>query len=225
LPIKDNKVFICCGLRCYKSVIKHIAGAKQNNTSNDGKSWLSWSNDGPQTGVNSLQILLDWITTAGNYSRFTGGVGGETKLTVAGEIRNKIQSAGIVANRTPESIITKIYELVNSYKQAHHIKSQTGESMENVYAACKYFDALDPILGSRPSVQPRVTNKTIEAGKSLEDDSTVESSGLLSNGITKVELTSSVIKKRASVATTCKDVAEKVSIIFILCDYYLIGNN
>jgi hypothetical protein len=79
LPIKDNKVFICCGLRCYKSVIKHIAGAKQNNTSNDGKSWLSWLNDGPQTGVNSLQILLDWITTVGNYSRFTGGVGGETK--------------------------------------------------------------------------------------------------------------------------------------------------
>jgi hypothetical protein len=84
LPIKDNKVFICCGLRCYKSVIKHIAGVKQSNTSNDGKSWLSWSNDGPQTGINSLQILLDWITMAGNYSRFTGGIGRETKLTVAG---------------------------------------------------------------------------------------------------------------------------------------------
>jgi hypothetical protein len=137
LPIKDNKVFIYCGLCCYKSSIKHIAGVTQSNTYNDGISWLSWSNDGPQTGINLLQILLDWITMAGNYSQFTGSIGGETKLTVAGEIRTKIQSAGIIAHHTPESIITKIYELVNSYKQAHHIKSQTSESMENVYAACQ----------------------------------------------------------------------------------------
>ncbi|MFN9982036.1 MAG: hypothetical protein ACK53Y_19075, partial [bacterium] len=115
MPNKD-KTFICCGLHRYKAVMKNIVGSKLIINSSEGKSWLSWSNDGPQTGVNSLQILLDWITTAGNYSRFTGGVGGETKLTVAGEIRNKIQSAGIVANRTPESIIMKIYELVNSYK-------------------------------------------------------------------------------------------------------------
>jgi hypothetical protein len=84
-----------------------------------------------------------------------------------GWIRTKIPSAGIVTNRTPELNITKIYELVNSYKQAHHIKSQTSESMENVYAACKYFDVLDPILGSRPSVQPCVMNKIIAAGNHL----------------------------------------------------------
>jgi hypothetical protein len=168
-------VLICCGLRCYKSVVKSITVSKPCNPSNDGKTWLSWSNDGPEAGINLLKILLDWLTTHGHYSHFSGGVGGETKLAVAGEIRKKIQDAGIIANRSADSIITKIYELVSSYKQAHHIKNQSGETMENVYAACKYFDVLDPILGSRPSIQPRLTNKTTRAEKESDADNNLHS--------------------------------------------------
>jgi hypothetical protein len=142
-------------------VTKHSAGAKHSYSANEGKSWLSWPNDGPQTGLNSL-ILLDWIMMARNYGQFTGGVGGERNLTVVEEIQTKIQAAGIIAKCSPESVVMKTYELVNSYKQAHHIKSQTGESMENVYAACKYFVVLDPILRSRPSAQPCVINTLAE---------------------------------------------------------------
>ncbi len=94
---------------------------------------------------------------------------------MAGEIRKKIEDAGILANRTADSIITKIYELVSSYKQAHHIKNQSGETMENVYAACKYFDVLDPILGSQPSIQPRLTNKTARAEKESDADNNLHS--------------------------------------------------
>jgi hypothetical protein len=93
-----------------------------------------------------------------------------------------------------------------------------------VYAACKYFDVLDPILGSRPSVQPRVTNKIIAAGKSLEDNSSAESTGLLSIGNDEVEVTSR-FKKRASVATTCNNVVEKVCVNVLICCYYLLGRN
>ena len=190
-------MLICCGLRCYKNVLKTITVSKPCNPSNDGKTWLSWSNDGPKTGINSLKILLDWLTTHGNYSRFSGGVGGETKLAVAGEIRKKIEDAGIVANRTADSIITKIYELVSSYKQAHHIKNQSGETMENVYAACKYFDVLDPILGSRPSIQPRLTNKTARAEKELDADNNLHSPNQKTAATVEVE-------KKATTATVEK---------------------
>ena len=36
------------------------------------KTRLSWTNDGPDTSNNSLQILLEWLTTPGNYNHFTG---------------------------------------------------------------------------------------------------------------------------------------------------------
>jgi hypothetical protein len=147
--------------------MKTFKDGEKNQQVAGGKSWFSWTNDGPNANINSLQVLLDWISTPGNYNRFTGGAGqkGETKLTVAVEIQNNIQKAGIVVNRSTDSIIHKIKELVTTYKEAHRVKNQTGESMEAVYAACKYYDILDPILGSRPSVKPLLTNKQIVNGK------------------------------------------------------------
>jgi hypothetical protein len=110
--------------------VKTIKEGDKTQPVTDGKSWFSWTNDGPNADVNSLQVLLDWISTPGNYNRFTGGAGqkGETKLTVAVEIQNKIQKAGIVVNRSTDSIIHKIKELVTSYKEAHRVKNQTGQS-------------------------------------------------------------------------------------------------
>ncbi len=45
------------------------------------------------------------------------------KHTVAVEIQNKIQSAGIVVNHSTDSIIHKIKELVSTYKEAHQVKN------------------------------------------------------------------------------------------------------
>jgi len=101
--------------------------------SNDGKTWLCCTNDGPEEGIKSLKIFLDWPTTHGNYSHFSGEVGSETKLAMAGDIREKIQDAGIIVNHSADSIVTKIYELVSSYKQAYYIKNQSGETIENIY--------------------------------------------------------------------------------------------
>ncbi len=77
--------------------MKTFKDGEKNQPVPDGKSWFSWTNDGPNASINSLQILLDWISTPGNYNRFTGGAGqkGETKLTVAVEIQNKIQNQAL----------------------------------------------------------------------------------------------------------------------------------
>jgi hypothetical protein len=153
--------------------MKKISSATVSDATgtSEKKSWFSWTNDGPDPNTNSLSVILNWLTTPGNYSRYMGGAGGETKLAVAGEILVKIREAGIKVNRNNDSIIKKITELVKSYKDAHHIKNQTGQSMENVHAACKYFDVLDPILGCRPSIQPIMTNKTIAVGNTNDEDS------------------------------------------------------
>jgi len=135
----------------------YVANSASNTTEN--KTWLSWTNDGPDASNNSLKILLDWLTTPGNYNRFTGGSGGETRQVVVKEIQDKITEARIVSFCSIDSIISKIKEIVSSYKRAHQIKNQTGQSMDNVYAACKHWDILDPILGCHPSVQPLFTNK------------------------------------------------------------------
>jgi hypothetical protein len=64
--------------------MKTFKEVEKNQPQTEGKSWLSWSNDGPNAYVNSLQVLLVWMTTAGNYNHFTGGAGqrGETKQTI-----------------------------------------------------------------------------------------------------------------------------------------------
>jgi hypothetical protein len=94
------------------------------------------------------RVLLDWLTSPGNYNHFTGGAGqrGETKQSIAVEIQNKICEARIVVNRTTDSIIHKIKELVSSYKDAHHLKHCTGQGIvdkdqldNEVYGICKYY--------------------------------------------------------------------------------------
>jgi hypothetical protein len=68
--------------------MKTIKEGENNQPPTEGKSWLLWTNDGPNANVTSLQVLLDWMTMPGNYNRFTGGTGqrGETKQTVVVEI-------------------------------------------------------------------------------------------------------------------------------------------
>ncbi len=57
---------------------------------------------------------------------------------VVKEIQDKIMEARIVSFHSIDSIVSKIKEIVSSYKIAHQIKNQTGQAMDNVYATCKH---------------------------------------------------------------------------------------
>jgi hypothetical protein len=158
--------------------MKSVKDAEKKLPAAEPKSWFSWTNDGPNSNIHSLQVLLDWLTSPGNYNCFTGGAGqrGKTKQSIAVEIQNKICEAGIVVNRTTDSIIHKIKELVSSYKDAHQVKHRTGQGIvdkdkldDEVYGICKYYDLLDPILSDRPAIKPRLTNKQIINGDIIDD--------------------------------------------------------
>ncbi len=175
------------------------------------KSWFSWTNDGLNNNVHSLQVLLEWLTTAENYNRLTGGAGqrGKMKQSIVVEIQNRIQESSIVVNRTTNSIIHKIKELVSSYKDAHQVKHRTGQGVIDkdkldgeVYGICKYYDLLDPILGDRPAIKPRLINKQIINGEI--DVEALKTGSALTSDAEEVEVVMLPVvseKKQASSAT------------------------
>ena len=76
--IKDDHaklIFLVCGKRCYNTLMK----TKKNN-SKDGVSDYtvaqSWDKDGNvnTNTMSSIDILIDWLTTEENASKYFGGV-------------------------------------------------------------------------------------------------------------------------------------------------------
>jgi hypothetical protein len=60
-----------------------------------------WHNDGPIDGppsVNSLAILIEWLTVEGNFAKWKGGDrhSGVTKAVLSNQIAQIIKSKGIV---------------------------------------------------------------------------------------------------------------------------------
>ncbi len=128
---------------------------------------------------------MDWLTAQGNYHRFKGGHGqrGETKKSLAVEISNLLEEAGVLVKREPSTIITKIQEIVKSFRDEHQYKHQTGHGTadkslleKEVYGICKHYDALLPILGDRPSTKPLLTNKSMHSNSLHDDAASVSSS-------------------------------------------------
>ncbi len=114
-----------------------------------------------------------------------------------------------MANHSTDLIIHKIKELVSSYKEAHQIKRQTGQSTEAVYAACRYFDLLNPILGSRPSIKPLPMNKDLIDGKIVAKsrakmNTSSPASSMLSEDIVVAEKLTTVVTAPISASASAK---------------------
>ncbi|KAG9413790.1 hypothetical protein AC1031_013011 [Aphanomyces cochlioides] len=118
----------------------------------DKKRRFRWDNDSVNGGPTSLQVLLEWLTHEGNYSKWRGGDhSGLTKEALCGLIVGRLVDAGI-SHRKPADIRDKIQNLEMQYRSAADCCNlQTGP----------YYDELCPIMIDRPSSRPVLTSDEI----------------------------------------------------------------
>ena len=89
---------------------------------------MFWHNNGPSEDVNSLFILIHWLTHKGNYVKWKGGNRhfGVTKNTLASNIVAKMKTKGITTERTAKDVTQKILVMEQNFKKAINFLDGTG---------------------------------------------------------------------------------------------------
>lgn len=134
-----------------------------------------WNNDGPNDSISSMSVLLDWLTTHGNYARWRGGenLTGETKAVLASQIATLMTKSGIISVRNPKDIINMIGRLEHSYREAIDFLRNTGSGITNeaslkeaIMNRCPYYDTLKGVFEDRLSSRPLFTSDDLSATNS-----------------------------------------------------------
>jgi hypothetical protein len=126
-PFQDDNDAVCCSKAHLNKGIKQKA--RDDATNQAGIVNIPWDQDGkegPADPQNSLAILMDWLTTYGNYKKLKGdNANGATKITIVGQLTRKINSH-VRKERTTKSVLSKIDHLIRTYKRASDWANQTG---------------------------------------------------------------------------------------------------
>lgn len=169
----ENRHHHFCSANCYK---KHHKPPTKPTASQ-----LCWDNDGsPGTGVSSQQIIVDWLTTEGNYQKYRGDSHGRTKISIAGDIARLIGAGGILVPRDAHMVMGRISLIESSFRKAYEWTLNTGAGItceqsirEYITKLCPHYYELLPIFQDNPSTQPLATNFTSDGSDS--DDSIYDS--------------------------------------------------
>ncbi|RLN97664.1 hypothetical protein BBJ28_00011612 [Nothophytophthora sp. Chile5] len=138
----------------------------------------SWTSDhADPSGKSSMGVLLDWLTTPGNYDRWRCcDQSGDSQHAIAEEIVDLLHAAGLV-HRTIYQVCRKVSDLERSYREAaerlastkRELKAAEGTPAEpNLHRVlerhCRFFALLQPIMkekevAPRPKKRPRLTTR------------------------------------------------------------------
>ena len=124
-PFPNEYDAACCNKAHLTKALKQ--GKSREDDANTNIPWDKDGKNGPSDPQSSMAILLDWMTTLGNYAKLKGdNANGATKIRIVGQISQKINAAGVRKERTTKSVLSKIDHLIRTYKKASDWANQTG---------------------------------------------------------------------------------------------------
>jgi hypothetical protein len=109
-PFPDDYEAACCS----KAHVMKAVKMKQKATADVGANlpWDKDRKDRPNDPQNSMAILMEWLTTLGNYSKLKGNnSNGATKIQIIGELAQQINEKGVRKERTVKSVMNKLHHL------------------------------------------------------------------------------------------------------------------
>lgn len=151
---------------------------------------LRWNNDGANgSDVSSDSIVIDWLTTQGNYEMWRGDSFGRTKISIAGEIAALINAAGVIKERDAAAVMDRITKTEGSFRKAYEWTQNTGAGItcersirEYVTKLCPAYYELFPILKDNPSTAPLFTNH--DSDDDVDDSDDDDSVSVAGRGVT-----------------------------------------
>jgi hypothetical protein len=187
-------------MMCQPYVEKYVSmprKKKQQEVATPTTTRSFWHNYGPIDGppyVNSLAILIEWLTVEGNFAKWKGGDrhSGVTKAVLSNQIAQIIKSKGIVIEINGKSVLDKLTNMEPTFKRACDFLDGMGAGItykESLKAdvtkicpyLCPYFYELQPIMADRSSTRAPTTeddlfdsDSDVNVNSDGSEDNTIE---------------------------------------------------
>ncbi|KAG9403413.1 hypothetical protein AC1031_006058 [Aphanomyces cochlioides] len=159
-----------------------LAKSKKNGSKVQSQRIL-WTNDSDGGGMNSMEVLVAWLSNEANYTRWKGGDKncGLTKGALAKEIVSSMEQHGIY-HRKPKDIIQKVSVRESTYRSTTDWLNNTGQGVEDeesirahVEKMCPHYYSLDSVMRDRASTQPLATSSDLCVSDNDSENSQEES--------------------------------------------------
>lgn len=125
--IVGGEAFAFCKKACYTKKAKEFDpfASQRIPWNKDGK-------NGPDDPNNSENILIEWLTTEGNYNKYRGkGNNGTKKKEYAAMLARKMELAGCTVKRSALNVCHKIGHIEGQFRTANDwSKKETGVSIQ-----------------------------------------------------------------------------------------------